>query len=256
MRSLRSVLAAAVFLVAVLPLASAAQSDEKAALGREGIESVLFVGNSLVYTGGGVDKNFTALTRADEDPASIDVDAITAPGRLLLDHVRAGTADEITSGAYSVVVLQGGVHKSGVDAFLEGARTLDAAVRESGGQTVLYMTWFMEPYPSIDLDGIAAVHRQLGEALGARVAPVGLAVADAQMERPDIELLGPDRIHPTAQGAYLAAAVIYATIFDQSPEGLLIDFPSTYAVSDEEVAFLQRIARETVEGWAAEAPVE
>jgi len=59
-------------------------------------------------------------------------------------------------------------------------------------------------------------------------------------------LMDPDRVHATWEGAYLAAATIYATLFDRSPEG----HPYTFGVTDPEVAtFLQRIAWQAVTEW-------
>jgi hypothetical protein len=62
--------------------------------------------------------------------------------------------------------------------------------------------------------------------------------------------MDPDLVHASWQGAYLAAAVIYATIFGRSPEGL--DY--TFGVSEEDAAFLQRIAWQTVTDWQAGVP--
>ena len=56
-----------------------------------------------------------------------------------------------------------------------------------------------------------------------------------------------DGVHTTWEGAYLAAATIYAALFERSPEGL----PYHLGISDGDAAFLQRIAWETVNDWEA-----
>jgi hypothetical protein len=71
----------------------------------------------------------------------------------------------------------------------------------------------------------------------------------AAAERPAMEFLGPDEVHTTWEGAYLAAATIYATIFERSPEGLAYHF----GISDDDASFLQRIAWETARDWQADA---
>ena len=86
------------------------------------------------------------------------------------------------------------------------------------------------------------------DGLGASVAPVGVAMEKALAERPDLEMISSDALHPSPAGTYLAAATIYATLFDRSPEGL--DFTAS-AVEPEDAAFLQRIAWETVQEWQA-----
>jgi hypothetical protein len=69
----------------------------------------------------------------------------------------------------------------------------------------------------------------------------------ARAERPDIPLIEGDEVHATWQGAYLAAATIYATLFERSPEGL----PWAFGISEEDAAFLQRVAWEAVQDWQA-----
>ena len=63
---------------------------------------------------------------------------------------------------------------------------------------------------------LSAAYRAAGAALGAKVAPAGEAFAEAQLERPDLVLNNPDG-HPTRLGSYLAACVVYDTIFGPAP---------------------------------------
>jgi hypothetical protein len=132
-----------------------------------------------------------------------------------------------------------------VTPFLEYARLFDQEIQDVSAQTVFFMTWPYERLDWVSLDEIVAAHRQVEAELGAKVAPVGVAMADALAERPDLAMLAPDAEHESLAGTYLAAAVIYATIFDRSPEGL----PFHHALSADDAAFLQRIAWKTVEAW-------
>ena len=68
-------------------------------------------------------------------------------------------------------------------------------------------------------------------------------------ERPGLDMYASDREHPSISGTYLAANVVYATVFGKSPVGSTY-FPS--GVGQEEAAFLQRIAWETVQGYRVE----
>jgi hypothetical protein len=70
---------------------------------------------------------------------------------------------------------------------------------------------------------------------------VGLAFARALQERPELALNVQDG-HPTVQGTYLAACVIYATIFAKTPFGIHY---SLSGISQDERDFLQRIAAES-----------
>jgi hypothetical protein len=96
-----------------------------------------------------------------------------------------------------------------------------------------------------------AAHRQAEAELGARVAPVGVAMANALAERPDLAMLGPDAEHESPAGIYLAAPVKYATLFERSPEGLSYHH---WTLSDDDVAFLQRVAWDTVQAWRQGEP--
>jgi hypothetical protein len=64
-----------------------------------------------------------------------------------------------------------------------------------------------------------------------------------------------NREHPSAAGTYLAVTVLYATIYGTSPEGLSY-VPQKGGLTKKDVAFLQRIAWETVEAYAEDTSPE
>jgi len=186
---------------------------------------------------------------ASEDPArTIETERLVGSGVTLEHHVQHGALRRIRDGDWDIVVLQEyvpGIASRSIDTFFANARLLDTAARESGGRTVLYMTWPERLHAWASLDDIAAAHRQLASELGATVAPVGIAMERALAERPDMAFLDWDGVHTTWEGAYLAAATIYAALFQRSPEGL----PYHLGISDADAMFLQRIAWETVSDW-------
>ena len=51
----------------------------------------------------------------------------------------------------------------------------------------------------------------------ARLIPVGPAFVALNNRESNVYLYHPDRIHPSSWGAYLAACVFYAVIFNESP---------------------------------------
>jgi hypothetical protein len=216
-------------------------------------ERVLFIGNSHTDRHGGMDWLVGNLVAAADPTRAFDAERQTASGVTLEYHFQNGAPDRIREGDWDVVVLQEYLPASPTrttEPFLDYATRFDQIVRESGARTVFYMTWPQGKGDWADLDDFVDAHRQVEAALGARIAPVGVAMARAQAERPDLALIGPDEVHATWVGAYLAAAVIYATLFEQSPEGL--DF--TLALSADDASFLQRVAWETVTDWQAGEP--
>ncbi len=78
------------------------------------------------------------------------------------------------------------------------------------------------------------------------MAPVALAWQRAMAERPDLGLYLWDKIHQDMCGGYLAAIVVYATVLGKSPIGLA---SVPLGVMEDEAAFLQRIAWETIDAY-------
>lgn len=200
---------------------------------------ILFVGNSYTFYNGGIYQELKGLA------PSATVEAVTAGGYTLRDHWNAGTAvRKIRSGGWAFVVLQEQSQTPviGQLAFDEYVRQFDTEIRISGATTVLLMTW--ERPDSVQYGvttaNLAAAYDAIGKELGAKVAPVGLAFAAAQRERPGLTLNIPDG-HPTVAGTYLAACVLYGVIYGRSPVG------NPYGpLSDADKAFLQSVAAKTL----------
>ena len=85
----------------------------------------------------------------------------------------------------------------------------------------------------------------MGNDLDALVIPVGLAFELAYERRSDIELHKTfDGTHPSLLGTYLAACVVYQSIYGTSTVGIEYDYLG--AVDEEDAEFLREIADETV----------
>jgi hypothetical protein len=86
------------------------------------------------------------------------------------------------------------------------------------------------------------------EATAGDVAPVGFAwlgaVQDTGAPFDTAGLWSGDGSHPSMHGSYLTAAVFFASLYDESPEGLA--HPDAVPASD--AAFLQAIAADEVLG--------
>jgi hypothetical protein len=195
------------------------------------------------------------LVAAEDPPRAFDGARDTASGVTLEYHYTNGARELIRAGDWDVVVLQEylpGIPTHNAEPFLEYATLLDEEIRAAGARTVLYMTWPQGRFDWADLDDFIEAYRWVSAELDVPVAPVGVAMERARAERPDLALIDEDDVHASWQGAYLAAATIYATLFQKSPEGL----PYTFGVSADDAAFLQRVAWETVTAWQTEAVVD
>ena len=82
----------------------------------------------------------------------------------------------------------------------------------------------------------------IAKEVGCQVAPVGEAWRTALKHDSGLELWQADGSHPTALGTYLAACTFYATLYQQSPEGLGF----TAGLSNGDAKAMQQASVETV----------
>lgn len=198
---------------------------------------ILFIGNSYTFYNDGIDKQLHGLA------PQATTESIAVGGYGLRDHLNAGSAARrIQQGGWSYVVLQEQSQTPVVDPvkFFEAVRDFDVLVRAAGAHTILLMTWERPDSLAygISTASLSAAYRQVGSELDIPVAPAGLAFAAALRERPDLVLYSPDG-HPTIYGTYLAACVLYGTIFGKTPLG---NPYSDHSLSPEMRDFLQGIA--------------
>ncbi len=198
---------------------------------------ILFIGNSYTDLNSGINKQLQGLA------PHIATSVIAVGGYTLRDHLNAGAATQsIRQAHWDYVVLQEQSQTPVLDPqkFFEAVRDFDVEVRASGADTILLMTW--ERPDSVNYGvttaNLAAAYQKVGSELDIPVAPAGLAFARSLSERPDLILYSQDG-HPTLYGTYLAACVLYNTIFGESPVG---NPYSDRSISPEIRNYLQGIA--------------
>lgn len=219
---------------------------------------ILFVGNSYFYYNDslhnhvrriavaadpGLDKElqYKSATIGGAPLAHHNIQHLLEPGRLGLKE------------PFDVVILQG----ASTDALSEARRAsfrekvieFNAEIMKRGARTALYMTHaHVKPSKFASPDMIRKVedmYVSVGNEVGALVIPVGLAFEEAYRQRPDIKLHKDyDGSHPDLVGTYLAACVVYASLYGRSPVGNSYDYFGR--IDRETAAFLQKIADETV----------
>ena len=184
-------------------------------------DSVLFVGNSFTFYNNAIYTHLRKLLVA-EDPAtrkSIFLKSMTISGALLSDH-RGGLAQMLESRDWDVVVLQGHSREAFDEdmaaGFASAAREFTEAIRRHGAEPVLFMTWAYADRTGM-INDLSRSFTRIGDELRVMVIPVGLAFRRALDQVPGAVLHDPDRIHPSLEGTYLAAAVFYAALFGKSP---------------------------------------
>lgn len=209
-------------------------------------EQFYFIGDSNVE---GIPTAFVALASARHPDLTIDAQASVRFGVPLWVGAD-GRVGRIQAGTFDVVVLEQDLESNDPATFVESVRTFNSEIVAAGAETVLYMPWEHDTRDhDTSIADIASVYTSIGVEVGALVAPVGLAFTNALSERPDLDLYIGDREHANLRGQYLAASVIYATIFGISPEGPLwhsSEMMEDADMSEQDAAFLDRIAWQTV----------
>jgi hypothetical protein len=241
-------------------------------------DDVLFIGNSftfgetapLVKLYGGVPKLFEQIAIAKGK--TVSTSAVTAGGKDWSYHLaQPATAAALASKTWTWVVLQDystrPTHMGDIAQFMKDGETFSDRIAKTSPAAgiLLYETWARPPGsfyvgdpargfsdPKQMMDELHHSYGLLRDDLAAknpnrpvRVALVGTAFARAKAEYPAITLDAFDHHHATAAGYYLAALVIYETIYHDSAKGAptqflhgLLSFPA------DDAAKLQQIADE------------
>jgi hypothetical protein len=199
------------------------------------------IGNSYTFFNGGLDKQLKGLA------PSAETECIAVGGYKLEDHWNNGDAlRRIRETKWDYVVLQeqSQIPVINQKKFYESAGKFDEEIRRSGAKTILLMTWERPDSRQygVTTDNVAAAYTDLGKQLGAKVARAGIAFARALRNRPELALYSQDG-HPTMEGTYLAACVLYQTTFERSPVGNPYSEPSVPADTRD---FLQQTAADSL----------
>jgi len=190
--------------------------------------SVLFMGNSYL-AGNSMPSVIAGLALADgQRPFEYVLDT---PGSFTLQaHVATGRyRKHLASRRFDFVVLQEQSQRLSYDRASRDknvnnhARVLHNAIADSGAQTVLFMTWARRAgnkQGGVKDDTYARMQRrvatgytELQVSLGSLLAPVGLVWQDVRRSRSDFRLFKKDGSHPTPEGTYLAACVLYTLFY-------------------------------------------
>lgn len=242
-------------------------------------EELLFIGNSLTFgdgdkvvlKNGGVPKFIEGIAEAKGKTAQTKM--VVAGGKGWDYHLQQPrTTETLAAKSWDWVSLQDysnrATHMGNVEQFLKDGETFFHLIREKSPRSkiVLYETWaraagadvykgastpksFVDP-AEMTAEIVKNYHecqRRLNalETGGRQVllAPVGEAFAKCQAKHPEVVLISPDTKHASAQGSYLSALVLYATIYNDSPLGASNTF-SWLTIDKGEAEKLQQVAEE------------
>ncbi|MGA7742356.1 MAG: DUF4886 domain-containing protein, partial [Polyangia bacterium] len=222
--------------------------------------TVLFVGNSFTYVND-LPGHTAAIARSLGN--RVDVAMAAPAGYTWEQHAQdAHTRAKILERAWDFVVLQEQSQRPDWPAFqlrqsvIPFALELDQLARQERleSHSVFFETWGHRDgdrfncahFPeTCSYEGmqrlLSATYAQIANRTEARLAPVGTAWREVRMRHPEIVLYAGDGIHPSRQGTYLAACVIYVTLFKKPVVGA-----DNLGLPVSEAQVLQRAAQQTV----------
>jgi hypothetical protein len=246
----------------LIPVSSFSEiSPEVTSIGINNPKQILFVGNSYFYYNNSLHNHVVRLAKAadPENAKSYNFRSATISGAYLKYHPLESYLKPGALGydkPFDVVILQG--HSASQttpekhEAFVNTVKDFDKLIKNSGAKTALYMTHaYSQKHKKYSPDMIEmnrTGYLDAGNQVGALVIPVGLAFQAAYEKKPGIELQQEyDGSHPTKLGTYLAACVVYASLYEQSPVGNT--YHGMIPIDAETATFLQTIAWDTVKSF-------
>ncbi len=233
--------------------------------------NILFLGNSLMYYNDMPDIFANIATAAGK---KVNVKSVTKGSATISDfadertEVGAKAIPMLKENNWDIVIIEPSRRISPYEntvkeAELESAKTIQELAKAAGGDVLLYSVWgnnngsvveYKATTP-ISMNEVTthvmtrkphtafmhSVSAEFAPALGGvKVAEAGYAFENFIAAHPDVNLYDPDERHPSLAGSYLAACVIFDTIFGESVKD--VNFTSGLASA----ADLKAIADATV----------
>jgi len=221
---------------------------------------VLFIGNSYTHYNKMPE---TVKEIAATQKVNIAYTDVTPGGARLAQHLKSEEViRQIKKGNWDYVILQEQSSAPAMPSRLvvenvySAAAALDSLIHvyNKNVQVIFYMTWGhkdgcqrpIENYPLIDTyagmqERVKISYLEMAYQNNAWCAPVGIAWQQVREERPDLILYSPDRSHPSPLGSYLAANVIFTTIY-RKPYQTTVFKEQTPEVAE----YIQQVAQRTV----------
>ncbi|MFI5310320.1 MAG: hypothetical protein ACHQQ3_03740 [Gemmatimonadales bacterium] len=218
----RRLLGGAALVAAALAVVSAARARGQP--GRAPLRA-LFIGNSYMYFNDLPSVVGDLAKAAGERP--FVAEEVLVGGSTLERHLAQGDAlKAIARRKWDVVIVQEQSVRPIDDpaAMLRDMQTVAEAVKAAGARLVLYETWAREAAPGMQ-DSLSHVYHRAARLTGGKPAHVGEAWAAFRSEEKvkagaHSALFRNDGSHPSGAGTYLAASVLYATLYGRTPVGL------------------------------------
>ena len=227
------------------------------------IKSVMFVGHSFFYYNNSLHNHLGKLIKADPQIGDIKRRSITINGSSLswhnvesylsnknigsfkIDANRDNSYIEYDETSVDVVIMADcslcPIHPKTKEAFYGYVAKHSKTIRKNKAEPILFMTWGYKNKPSM-YKKLKKEFLKVANLNNLLVIPAGEAFDLGNKSHPEINLYTSDNRHPSEEGTYLAASVVFATLFGRSTESNL----GIGNIEPSVAIKLQRIADKTV----------
>lgn len=227
------------------------------------LESVMFVGNSFFYYNNSLHNHLRKIISGDSSVETINTRSVTINGSSLSWHSVDAYLDNKNIGSFridskndnkyiessdtsidAVIFMDCSlcpIHPKTKDNFHKYVAKHSATIRARGAEPMLFMSW---PYKNKE-DMVFELREEFIKAANANdilLIPAGEAFHNLNKAYPDINLYTSDMRHPSQEGTYLAAAVVFGTLFKKTTEGN----KNIMNLNPEDALKIQKIADKTV----------
>ena len=204
------------------------------------IDSLMFVGNSFFYYNNSLHNYLNQLVKNDKSIKSLKQRSITINGSSLSWHPLESYLDNKNIGSFRIDAGNDNEYIKSEDTSIDAVIFMDCSlcpihpmtkdnfhkyvaehsetIRSKGMEPMLFMSWPYKNKPLM-MQELRQEFIQAANKNNILLIPAGEAFYSFTKAYPDIDLYTRDLRHPSKEGTYLAAAVVFATIFKTAVEG-------------------------------------
>lgn len=206
----------------------------------EKISSLMLVGNSFFYYNNSLHNHLGDLIKNDPNVTSMKRRSITINGSdlpwhdiesyLSNEHIGSFRIDTKNNNKYvpssntkiDAVIFMGcslcPIHPDTKDTFQVYVQKYSEIIRDKNAEPMLFMSWPYKNKPEM-INSLRNVFINTANKNNLLLIPAGEAFYRFNLSYPEIDLYTKDFRHPSKEGTYLAAAVVFASLYGKATAG-------------------------------------
>ena len=206
----------------------------------EKISSLMLVGNSFFYYNNSLHNHLGDLIKNDPNVTSMKRRSITINGSdlpwhdiesyLSNEHIGSFRIDTKNNNKYvpssntkiDAVIFMGcslcPIHPDTKDTFQVYVQKYSEIIRDKNAEPMLFMSWPYKNKPEM-INSLRNVFINTANKNNLLLIPAGEAFYRFNSSYPEIDLYTKDLRHPSKEGTYLAAAVVFASLYGKATAG-------------------------------------